>query len=84
MYSLESRIRSMVGRAVAQPVRRRFPSASTRVEAPVKSCGIRGGQSCTAAASLQQRPLLLLNYLFQLLPHNRHQLPSMADTRANK
>jgi hypothetical protein len=41
------------GRAIAQAVRRWFPTAATRVRAQVRSCGICGGQSGTGAGLLQ-------------------------------
>jgi hypothetical protein len=40
------------GRAIAQAVSRRLPTASARVRAQVRSCGIFGGQSCTGAGFL--------------------------------
>jgi hypothetical protein len=43
----------MEGRAIAQEVSRRFPTAAARVRAQVKSCGICGGQSDTAARFLR-------------------------------
>jgi hypothetical protein len=41
-----------VGRALAQAVSRRLPTAAARARAQVRSCGICGGQSGSAAAFL--------------------------------
>jgi hypothetical protein len=38
-----------IGRAIAQAVSRRFPTAAARVRAQIRSCGICGGQSGTGA-----------------------------------
>jgi hypothetical protein len=40
------------GRAIAQVVNRRLPTATARVRAKVRSCGIYGGQSGTGRFSL--------------------------------
>jgi hypothetical protein len=42
-----------VGRAIAQTVSRRLPTAAARVRAQVKSCGICGGQNDTGTGFLQ-------------------------------
>jgi hypothetical protein len=44
---------SDAGRAIAQAVSRRFPTAAARLRAQVKSCGICGGQSGTGAGFLR-------------------------------
>jgi hypothetical protein len=44
LYSLAT---NSVCRAMAQAVSRRLPTAAARVQAQVRSCGIRGGQSGT-------------------------------------
>jgi hypothetical protein len=41
------------GRAIAQTVSRRLPTAAVRVRSQVKSCGICGGQSGTGAGFLR-------------------------------
>jgi hypothetical protein len=48
----EIRTHLQCGRAIAQAVSRRLPTAGTRVRARVKSCGIRGRQSGTGAGFL--------------------------------
>jgi hypothetical protein len=44
---------SVQGRAIAQAVNSRFPTAAVRVRAQVRSCGICGGQSGTGAGFLR-------------------------------
>jgi hypothetical protein len=46
-------MRWMKGRAIAQAVSRRLPTAAARVRARVRSCGICGGQSGTGAGFLR-------------------------------
>jgi hypothetical protein len=41
------------GRAISQAARRLLPTAANRVRTQVRSCGIRDGQSGTAAGFLQ-------------------------------
>jgi hypothetical protein len=41
------------GRAIAQAVSRRFPTATARARAQIRSCGICGGQSGTGAGYLR-------------------------------
>jgi hypothetical protein len=41
------------GRAIAQAVSRRLPTAAARVRAQARSCGICGGQSCMGAGFLR-------------------------------
>jgi hypothetical protein len=50
------------GRVIAQAVSRRLPTATTRVRAQVRSCGICGGQSGSGVGFLRVRrfPLLIL------------------------
>jgi hypothetical protein len=43
----------LIGRAIAQAVSRRLPTAAVRVRAQVRSCGICGGQSGTGAGFLR-------------------------------
>jgi hypothetical protein len=43
----------LIGRAIAQAVSRRLPNAAARVRAPVRLCGICGGQSGTVAGFLR-------------------------------
>jgi hypothetical protein len=42
-----------MGRAIAQTVGRRFPTAAARVRSQVRSCGICGGQSGIGAGFLR-------------------------------
>jgi hypothetical protein len=42
-----------LGRAIAQAVSGRIPTATARVRAQVRSCGIRGGQSGAGAGFLR-------------------------------
>jgi hypothetical protein len=53
---------STKGRAIAQAVSRRLPTAAARVRAHVRQCGIYGGQSGTGAGFLRllQFPLPIL------------------------
>jgi hypothetical protein len=46
---VHERERMPVGRAIAQAVSRRLPTAAARVRSQVRSCGICGGQSGTGA-----------------------------------
>jgi hypothetical protein len=59
---LSSKHNNFYGRAIAQAVSRRFPTAASRVRAHVRSCGICGGQSGTGADFLRvlQFPLPIL------------------------
>jgi hypothetical protein len=43
----------LLGRAIAQAVSRRLPKAAARVRAPLRSCGICGGQSGSGAGFLR-------------------------------
>jgi hypothetical protein len=54
-------VTTRVGRAIAQVVSSRLPTAAARVRAQVRSCGIRGGQSGTGAGFLRA-------FRFPLLP----------------
>jgi hypothetical protein len=62
---------SRLGRAVAQAVSRRLPTAAARVRSQVRSCGICDGQSGTGA------DFLLVPRFHQLL-HTHHNLSSGA------
>jgi hypothetical protein len=55
-------VRSEFGRAIAQAVSRRLPTAAVRIRAQVRSCGICGGQIGTGAGFLQalRSPLPIL------------------------
>jgi hypothetical protein len=44
-YQSTCTLNRILGRAIAQVVSRRLPTAAARVQAQVKSCGICGGQS---------------------------------------
>jgi hypothetical protein len=63
------------GRAIAQTVSRRFPTARTRVRSQVRSCGICGGQSGSGAGFLRvlQCPLPII------IPPNAPYSPIMRD-----
>jgi hypothetical protein len=50
---LETKLLVTGGRAIAQAVGRRLPTAAARVRAQVRSCGICGGQSSTVAGFLR-------------------------------
>jgi hypothetical protein len=61
------------GRAIAQAVSRRFPTAAARVRSQVRSCGICGGQSGTGASFLR----ILRFSLPVLIPPTTLHLPSI-------
>jgi hypothetical protein len=52
-YTQVSQTVQCKGRATAQAVSRRLPTAADRVRAQVRSCGICGGQSGTGAGLLR-------------------------------
>jgi hypothetical protein len=52
-FVLESCRYCAAGRAIAQAVSRRLPTAAARVRAQVRSCGICGGQSDSGTGFLQ-------------------------------
>jgi hypothetical protein len=60
----------LVGRAIAQAVSRRLPTAMARVRAQVKSCGICGGQSGTEAGFLRALRFPLPILLPPTAPHS--------------
>jgi hypothetical protein len=62
-------VKIKIGRAIAQAVSRRFPSAVTRVRAQVRSCGICGGQSGTGAVFLRVLRLPLPIIISPTAPH---------------
>jgi hypothetical protein len=54
------------GRAIAQAVSRRLPTAAARFRAQIRSCGICGRRSGTGAGFLQE---LLFPLPISILPH---------------
>jgi hypothetical protein len=62
-------LRGRLGRAIAQAVSRRFPTAAAQVRAQVRSCGICGGQSGTGADLLQVLTFLLSILIPPTAPH---------------
>jgi hypothetical protein len=67
---LSSYLHLGLGRAIAQAVSRRLPTAVIRVRSPVKSCGICGGQSGTGAGFLQVLRFLLPFLIPSTTPHS--------------
>jgi hypothetical protein len=65
------------GRAIAQAVSRRLPTAAARVRAQVRSCGICGGQSSTRVGFLQVFRFPCQASFHRLL-HTHHHLSSGA------
>jgi hypothetical protein len=63
------------GRAIAQAVSRRLPTAAARVRAQARSCGICGGQSGTGAG-LSEYFGFPCQFSFQTLLHTHHLLVS--------
>jgi hypothetical protein len=63
-YTFEERVQK--GRAIAQVVSRRLPTAAVRVRSQARSCGICGGQSGTGAGF----PRVLRFFLPILIPLN--------------
>jgi hypothetical protein len=59
-----------VGRALAQVVRRRLPTAMSRVRSQVRPCGISGGQSATGEDFLRARQFLLPIVITPTVPHS--------------
>jgi hypothetical protein len=58
------------GRAIAQAVSRRLPTAAARVRVQVRSCGICGGQSGSGADFLRVLRFLLPILIPQTAPHS--------------
>jgi hypothetical protein len=58
------------GRATAQAVSRRLPTAAPRIRAKVTSCGICGGQSGTGASFLRVLLFPLLILIPPTAPHS--------------
>jgi hypothetical protein len=60
----------IVGRAIAQAVSRRLPTAAARVRAQVRSCGICGGQSGTGTGFRRVLPFPLPVLIPPTAPHS--------------
>jgi hypothetical protein len=60
----------LMGRATAQAVSRRLPTAAARVRAQVKSCGTCGGQSGTRAGFLLALRFPLPIFIPSTAPHS--------------
>jgi hypothetical protein len=58
------------GRAIAQAVSRRLPTAAARVQAQAGSCGICGGQSGTGAGFFRVLPFPLPILISPTTPHS--------------
>jgi hypothetical protein len=69
LFFLDLIMTIMFGRAVAQAVSRRFPTAAARVRAQIRSCGICGGQSGTGTGFLRAL-LFTLPYIPLTAPHS--------------
>jgi hypothetical protein len=75
---LSDKVNICWGRAIAQTVSRRLPTATALVRTQVRSCGICGGQSDTGVGFLR-----ILRFPCQFLSHrllHTHQLSSVAGT----
>jgi hypothetical protein len=68
-----------IGRAVAQAVSRRIPTAAARIRAHVKSCGFCGGQSGTGAGFLRVLQFLLPILIPSTAPHSSSIIRSWYD-----
>jgi hypothetical protein len=75
----ESKVRWMLGRAIAQAVSRWLPTAAAQVRSQVRSCGICGRQSGTGAGFLRVLRFPLQSSFHQLL-HNHLNLSPGAGT----
>jgi hypothetical protein len=64
-------IRNTHGRARAEAISRRFPTATTRVRAQVRSCGICGGQSGTGVGFLPVLRFPLQIFIPPIAPQSR-------------
>jgi hypothetical protein len=60
----------LIGRAVAQQVSRRFPTAAVRVLAQIRSCGICGEQSGTGVGFLRVSSVPLPMLIPPTAPHS--------------
>jgi hypothetical protein len=63
-------VRSFTGRAIAQVVSRRLPTAAARIRAQVRSCGICGGRSGTEAGFLRELRFPLPILIPPTTPHS--------------
>jgi hypothetical protein len=81
--SVTHKTKVIVGRAIAQPVSRRLPTAAARVRPQVRSCGICGGRSGAGACVLRVIPFPLPILIPQTTPHSQSSSSSSSIIRAN-